>query len=84
MNERQHWLDRPEHVTLLVRAVWVICGLLLLADLAYDKHVHFSFERWFGFFAFFGFGAYMLIVNGAKLLRRLVQRPENYYGGEDD
>ena len=44
---------------------------------------------WFGFFAFFGFGAYVFIVLSAKALRRLIKRPEDYYersgeGGSDD
>ena len=78
-DERRYWLDEPRNVERLVRALWVICGALLLADLFYHKHTHFAFEGWFGFFAWFGFIAYVGIVLSAKRLRRLVKRHENYY-----
>jgi hypothetical protein len=79
MSERERWLDRPRNVTRLVYLLYGTCALLLLADLFYEKHVHFAFERWLGFFALFGFVAYVGIVMSAKLLRRLVRRTEDYY-----
>ena len=30
--EKTYWLDKPESVTLIYRGVWVICGLLAVAD----------------------------------------------------
>ena len=72
-------LDSPRTIQLIVRALVVACVLLLLADLAYHKHSHFDFEGWFGFFPLFGFAAYCIIVVGAKQLRRLVMRDEDYY-----
>lgn len=60
-------------------ALLVVCALLLLADAVYEKHSHFEYEDWFGFQAMMGFAAYVAIVNGAKLLRRWVKRPEDYY-----
>lgn len=65
-------------------ALIVSCGLAVLSDFFYHKHGHFEFELWPAFHALFGFAAYLLIVNAAKLLRLLVKRPEGYYGeGED-
>lgn len=87
MSERPRWLDHPRNVRRLAYALYAVCALLLLADLFYVKHVHFAFEGWIGFFALLGFVAYCFIVNAAKLLRRLVKRPEDYYGeqsGERD
>ena len=92
-DDRDRWLDRPRNVTRLVYGLYALGAALLLADLFYEKHVHFDFEAWFGFFAFFGFGAYVFIVLSAKVLRRLIKRPEDYYdlhgepggkGGGDD
>lgn len=80
MSERGRWLDHPRNVTRLVYGLYAACGLLLLADFAYAKHVHFAFEGWFGFFAVFGFVAYVAIVSFGKVLRRLVRRAEDYYG----
>ena len=88
-DDRDRWLDRPRNITRLVYGLYALCAALLLADLFYEKHSHFAFEHWFGFFAFFGFGAYVFIVLSAKGLRRLIKRPEDYYersgeGGSDD
>ncbi|MEQ1438095.1 hypothetical protein AAG565_01920 [Fontimonas sp. SYSU GA230001] len=79
MNERERWLDSPRNVTRLVSALYALCAALLVADLFYDKQTHFAFEAWFGFFAVFGFVAYVFIVLSAKALRRLIRRPEDYY-----
>lgn len=72
-------LDDPATVRLIVRVLVFLCAGLLLIDLAYHKHTHFDFEGWFGFFPLFGFAAYCIIVAGAKQLRRLVMRDEDYY-----
>lgn len=79
MKEPDHWLDRPRNVTRLVHLLYAACAALLLADLVYRRETHFTFEAWFGFFAAFGFAAYVGIVISAKLLRRLISRPEDYY-----
>jgi hypothetical protein len=39
----------------------------------------FDFERWPGFYAFYGFVACFALVLAAKQLRRLLMRPERYY-----
>ena len=66
-------------INFIVYTLYVLCAALLLVDVFYHKHGHFAFEQWFGFYAFYGFLAYMFIVNSAKLLRKLVKRDENYY-----
>jgi hypothetical protein len=78
-DDHERWLDRPRNVTRLVHGLYILCAALLLADLFYEKHIHFAFEAWFGFFAIFGFAAYVFIVLSAKALRRLIKRPEDYY-----
>ena len=66
-------------INFIVYALYAVCAALLLVDVFHHKHGHFAFEEWFGFYALYGFAAYMLIVNSAKLLRKLVKRDENYY-----
>ena len=78
-DERKHWLDEPRHVTLLVRILAVSCILLVLADLVYHKHGHFSWEMLFGFHGFFGFAAFFFAVLVGKQLRKLLMRDEDYY-----
>ena len=77
--DKPRWLDHPRNVTHLVYALYAACATLLLAELGIDKHAHFAFENLFGFYAAFGFGAYVVIVVAAKGLRHLIRRPEDYY-----
>ena len=78
-DERQFWLDKPANVNLIFKILVAVCVVLFLGDLAYHKHGHFPFEEWFGFHAFFGFGAYVLIVLTATQLRKVLKRDEDYY-----
>ena len=78
-NNKKYWLDQPNNVNKIVYTLYAICAALLLADFIYHKHAHFDFEHWFGFYAWFGFIAYISIVMSAKLIRKLINRKENYY-----
>jgi len=81
---KRYWLDDPRNVRKIVYALVAVCVLLVLLDFFYDKHAHFEAENWFGFFGFFGFVGGVGLVLAAKELRRLVMRPEDYYGDDDD
>ena len=78
-DERPRWLDRPESITLIVRALWIACAALVVAEFFYHKHPYFSLDGSFGFYALFGFAAYCFIVFTAKGFRRLIKRDEGYY-----
>jgi uncharacterized membrane protein len=77
--ERRYWLDRKENVTTVYRTVWGIGALLLLAELFLHRHEDFTFAAWFAFYAVFGFAACVTLVLTAKVLRRILKRPEDYY-----
>ncbi|MDP8931269.1 MAG: hypothetical protein M3O70_22535 [Actinomycetota bacterium] len=79
MSDGRRWLDEPRNVRRVVLAVYVVCGLLLLADPLYSKTPHFSFEGWFGFYPVFGFVVSFTLVLTAKQLRRLLRRDEDFY-----
>ncbi len=78
--DEKAWLEQPATVNKIVYAVWGICALLVVAEFFYEKHPHFGFDGWFGFYAGFGFLSYCTIVLSAKALRRLLKRSEDYYG----
>ena len=78
-NEPPRWLDRAENVRKVYYSVWVACGLLLLAELFIDKHGDVEVEHVFGFHGFYGLIACVVLVLAAKLLRRVLIRPESYY-----
>jgi hypothetical protein len=77
--ERRYWLDDPGNVTKIVWALVGVCVLLLLADAFLEKHGAFAIEHVFGFYALFGFVAYVALIFLGKGLRALVMRPEDYY-----
>jgi hypothetical protein len=82
--ERRYWLDEPANVTKIVWTLVAICGGLLAADAFYAKHGHFPIEQVFGFYALFGFAAYVGLIFLAKGFRTIVMRPEDHYDGRDE
>ena len=78
-SEKKYWLDDPRNVNKIVYGLYAVCALLVLCDLLYHKHVHFDFEEWLGFAGLYGFVACVALVLGARLLRVVVMRKEDYY-----
>ena len=83
--ERRHVWDDARNVRRLIGALLAACALLLGLDLVVHRHSSFAggelpTESWFGFWAFYGFVACVLLVLAAKELRRVLRRPEDYYG----
>lgn len=83
-NEKKHLFDDPRNVRFVVRALAVSCVLLVLADLAIHRHVINPLESLFGFYAFFGFIACVVLVLLAKEMRKLLMRSEDYYEPVDE
>ena len=77
--DRQHIFDKPENVRRLLRLLYLVCALLLAADLFVHRHVEHGWESLWGFYAIYGFAACVLLVLLAKQLRKLLKRPEDYY-----
>jgi hypothetical protein len=77
--EKPRWLDDAGNVTKLYRGLWIVGVLLAIADLVAHRHAEAGIDGWFGFYAFYGFVACVALVLAAKLLRRAVMRPEDYY-----
>lgn len=78
-NEPTRWLDRPENVTTVYRAVWVACGLLLAVEPLIDKHGDLEIEHWFGFHGLYGFVGCVILVLAAKWMRTFLKRDEDFY-----
>lgn len=79
MKDDPRWLDDPRNVRRIVYGLYAVCLGLLIAGIFVHRHSDFPGHGVFGFYAAFGFLAYCGIVNVAKVLRRLLGRPENYY-----
>lgn len=77
--EKQYLLDNPRNVTLLLRVFYAVCALLFVLDFIIHRHTTYEWEQLPGFYAIFGFVAFVLLVVVAKLMRKLLMRREDYY-----
>ncbi len=74
-----HWLTRPATIKLLWRISSIALVLLVLTDLAVEKHAHFGIDELPGFSAWFGFAACVVLVLTSKAIGVLLKRPDTYY-----
>ena len=78
------WADDPAIQARIRYTLYVICALLVIADLIFDRHTYLPVEEIPAFYAFYGFAALIGLVELAKALRKLVGRDEDYYDRDDD
>ena len=74
-----HWLVRESTIRVLWRASAVVLAGLVVLDLFVEHHPHFGIDGTFGFGAWYGFAACVVLVVLAKLLGHLLKRPDTYY-----
>jgi len=73
-------LIRPRTLKVLMAGFAAVLGALLLVEGWAHRHVIFPWEEWYGFYAAFGFVAYVMLVFVAQyVLRPIVMRDEGYY-----
>lgn len=74
-----HWLVRPR----TIRGLWIvfiaILALTVLAQFAVEGEGHFGIDGTFGFNAWYGFGACIVLIIGSKMLGVMLKRPDTYY-----
>ena len=83
MDDKKHLLDDPKNVSRLLNFFYVICVILFVLDFIIHRHTMHSLEQLPGFYAVFGFVAFVVLVVGSILLRKLVMRKEDYYDVDD-
>ncbi len=77
--EKKYFLDKPGNVKRVLRVFFAVCAALLALDFVHQRHVIHEWENLWGFYALFGFVACVLLVLGAKEMRKAVMRDEDYY-----
>lgn len=77
---KKYWLDDPANVRKVYIALWVFGIAWLVPDLFLEKHEDVGFAASLTFYAVYGFVACVALVLAAKALRRILMRPEDYYG----
>lgn len=90
-DETSYWFDKPSSLRMIIIGLVVFCAISFIVPTALDmmassdphhgeeSHRAFEYESYYGFHAIFGFCAYACIVLGAKVLRKFIMRPEEYY-----
>jgi len=88
--EPRRYLDDPANVTRLWRRFVILCAIVAALDIfgligiLYHRHASLFVEGLPGFYAGWGFVGIVALIFGAKQLRRMVMRPEDYYERRDD
>ena len=80
--DKKHFFDEPRNLKRVLRVFFVVCAGLAALDFVHHRHVIHEWENLWGFYAIFGFVACVLLVLGAKEMRKLLMRDEDYY--DDD
>ncbi len=78
-HDSDHWLARPATIRKLWIALIAFLALLLAGGAVFPVHGHFELDGIFGFGAWFGFAACVVLVFGAKALAIFLKRPDTYY-----
>ena len=78
-DEKKYFLDKPQNIERLLKVFYAICGLLFVVDFIVHRHTIHYWEQLPGFYAIYGFVAFVLLVIIAKLMRKLLMRKEDYY-----
>ncbi len=77
--EKTHMFDKPRNVKRVIYALYGLCAVSFALDAVVHRHVDHPWEDLYGFHGVYGFGACVLLVLGAKQLRKILMRKEDYY-----
>jgi len=81
--EKEYFFDRQRNIDRFLMVFYVICAVLFVLDFVIHRHTMHRLEELPGFYAVFGFVAFVALVVGSILLRKIVMRKEDYYDVDD-
>lgn len=73
------WVDSASGVDRFIKYLVWLGIFLFLMDFVWHRHVKVPGEGFYGFHAIAGFVSFTAIVIGARALRLIIRRDENYY-----
>ena len=82
-DEKEYFFDRQRNIDRFLMVFYVICAALFVLDFIIHRHTMHSLEELPGFYAVFGFVAFVTLVVGSIMLRKIVMRKEDYYDVDD-
>jgi hypothetical protein len=77
--EKTHMFDKPQNVKRVVFALCALCAITFVLDALIHRHVDHPWEALFGFHGIYGFVTCGLLVLGAKEMRKVLMRKDDYY-----
>ncbi len=78
-NKDDHFLTRGSTIKILWFGALASLFILVLLDFFVKHYEHFGIEATFGFAAWFGFLACIILVVGSKIIGAFFKREETYY-----
>jgi len=81
--EKEYFFDRQRNIDRFLMVFYVICAVLFVLDFVIHRHTMHRLEELPGFYAVFGFVAFVALVVGSILLRKIVMRKQDYYDVDD-
>jgi hypothetical protein len=78
--KKEYFFDKPKNVKILFLFFYAVLLVFLVIEFFIHKHTYFRWEEWPGFYAVFGFVAFVVLILAAKyILRPIIKRKEDYY-----
>ena len=82
--EKPDFFDKAENVSLMLKAFYGCCAVLLFLDLVIDRYTYHPLENLWGFYPLYGFIGCVVLVIVAKWMRLFLMRDEHYYDIEEE
>ena len=73
------WVDKPGSNQKIFYILILLCIASFGLEWTYEKHAYFEIESYKGFYAFYGFIVFSVLIFIATLLRKIVKVRENFY-----
>lgn len=78
-DDREYFFDKPRNVTLLMRAFYACCAILVALDFVINRYTYHPLENVWAFYPIYGFIGCVVLVIIAKWMRLFLMRDEDYY-----
>ena len=75
-------LDNSNSMKVSLIFLAIVCLILFLCDFTYKKYGHYHIEELQGFYGLCGFAIFSFIIFSVKVLKLLINRPENFYSSK--
>lgn len=82
---KDYFFDRPEVIRWIIRALYIICVLLVVIDifavlhLGVERHIVNPLEKIPAYYPIYGFVGCVILVLIAREMRKVLMRKESYY-----